>query len=134
MLRKYRIDDSQVMRDGFVANACYGGFGLSDEAMKRYRELGGNEEYDDDIRRTDPLLIRVVNEMGEAANSAFAALVVGKTCILHPGACGIDGEYDGLERFTRGCYKCRAPQINEHRHQVEIDKVKNRPRPRFNSI
>ena len=88
-----------------VVNKCFGGFGLSVEAIKRLQELRGksyNEEYNkisvkDDFRgkeRTDPLLIQVVEELGDKASSRYANLKI----IEIPD--GIDweiDEYDGLE-------------------------------------
>jgi len=72
-----------------VVNRCYGSFGLSHEAVMRYSELAGlnlvgvqdslfyhyyrdgkigDEDYywsEGDLERTDPLLIQVVEELGE---------------------------------------------------------------------
>ena len=87
-----------------VINRCYGGFGLSHEAIMRYSELAGlnlvsvtkekgfsfGPDYyidgivDDDhywyyynIERSDPKLIQVVEELGEdRASGRFAELKV----------------------------------------------------------
>jgi len=98
-----------------VINSCYGGFGLSPRAIKRWLELQGKEchffvgvkesvpidlktlensqpiffhvyttpEPNDDtyiscrsIPRSDPLLIQVIEELGEKANSKFAELKI----------------------------------------------------------
>lgn len=116
-----------------VYNACYGGFGLSHEAVMRYAEIKGItlyvnedtfarsyflcpvEEYEriiaeDDtdefdrlnelyfsvrnIERTDPILVEVVEELGEAASDRFAEL-----CIYNvsPGTLYRIDEYDGME-------------------------------------
>lgn len=121
-----------------VYNACYGGFGLSHEAMMRYAEIKGItlysnsdkfaasyylcpvEEYnrivaeerdnpaepgrfdrssalyfcDRDIDRTDPALVQVVEELGDAASDQFAEL-----CIYNvsPGTLYRIDEYDGRE-------------------------------------
>jgi hypothetical protein len=75
-----------------VYNACYGGFGLSNEAMDRMIELGYdglelNPKYDpksesmfnckyygdDNIPRHDPILIQVVEELGSEVASADCA-------------------------------------------------------------
>lgn len=103
-----------------VINNCFGGFGLSTKAMLRLRELGSEkaknyavlpgEKYSDgsertyfndgldgnypDIDRTDPLLIKVVKELGDEVNSAFSKLKI----VNIPD--GIEWEidnYDGLE-------------------------------------
>lgn len=87
-----------------VINTCFGGFGLSDEAVERYAELkginlvriqeektwGGASWYIDGIKddahyfssysigddRADPILIQVVEEMGKAANGWAADLAI----------------------------------------------------------
>lgn len=121
-----------------VYNACYGGFGLSHEAVMRYAELKGitlyqyvehnlysyylcpPEEYEkiraeeakgsvrehryaksnamyfspSDIPRNDPILVQVVEELGEAANGPHAKLVIEE---LAPGTLYRIDEYDGYE-------------------------------------
>lgn len=78
-----------------VINKCYGGFGLSKEAMKLYAEKkglefrsheeeqfsfstviteSGNEIHSFDIERNDPTLVEVVEELGEAADGMCADL------------------------------------------------------------
>jgi hypothetical protein len=95
-----------------VYNACYGGFSLSNEAMDRMVELGyeglqPNPKYnpnsksmfdsckywgDYHIPRHNPILVQVVEELGEKANGSWSEL-----CIEE-----VDGpyrieEYDGNE-------------------------------------
>jgi hypothetical protein len=81
-----------------VYNACYGGFGLSDEAEIRYRELTdniNNEDFDVyDIERTDPALVQVVEELGKKANGLSANLFITQ---LPTGTKYHIDEYDGLE-------------------------------------
>ena len=82
-----------------VYNACYGGFSLSEKAIKRYWELKG-ETYPEDwwdrsIDRADPILVQVVEELGESANGAFAEL---KIRPLVKGTLYRIDEYDGLEQ------------------------------------
>jgi hypothetical protein len=85
-----------------VINRCYGGFGLSDDAVMRYAELKGINlvmepsdskimgatfyvdgikddkhyfsYYDLSSDRSDPFLIQVVEEMGDKANGWAAEL------------------------------------------------------------
>ena len=65
-----------------VINKRYGGFGTSDEAKALYTQYhrqihntdGKYKDYDTD--RTDPILIRVVEELGERANSIFSDLKI----------------------------------------------------------
>ena len=114
-----------------VINACYGGFGLSEEGMRVYAEKKGipiytwkdpkyqsaifkiyfkadpsgmieisNEFYqkyhlsDNDIKRDDPNLVAVVEELGDKANGMCAKLVVQE---LPKGTKYRITEYDGFE-------------------------------------
>lgn len=81
-----------------VINISYGGFGLSQEAKERLEYLGQRyeEEYDYDwkLPRHDPLLVRVVEELGpDRASGLHARLMVveieGRTYRID--------EYDGRE-------------------------------------
>lgn len=79
-------------------NVCYGGFGLSDVAMDKIRALHEVPEiHEDDLLRHDPILISVLEEMGEAAQE--------DCCRLHlvdwPDAVPYSiREYDGAESIT----------------------------------
>ena len=69
------------MPQRIVINRCYGGFGLSNLAVKRYRELAWIPEKDlfwiYDIPRNSPLLLQVIDELGEEKSSdVFAKLKV----------------------------------------------------------
>lgn len=126
-----------------VINKCYGGFGLSPQAVKRFAELQGkechfylsqtdmipiseeeaaahglfwhafdtpdavfprnsnNSDWWDthcisrhDIERDDPILIRVVEELGEGANSKLSKL---KIVEIPDDVKYIIQEYDGME-------------------------------------
>jgi hypothetical protein len=86
-----------------VINRCYGGFGLSDQAVQRYAELKGinlvmeksehaigsvfyvdgikDDEhyfsyYDLSNDRTDPVLVQVVEELGDVANGFASELMI----------------------------------------------------------
>jgi hypothetical protein len=80
-----------------VINTCYGGFGLSDRAIKEYLQLAGIVErdfHDRDIPRDDPYLVKVIRELGMAANGAHANLKI----VEIPGDISWHiGEYDGNE-------------------------------------
>ena len=130
-----------------VYNACYGGFGLSEEAMFRYAELIGIKLYvernsllttywkvpeeeraalgiltseqfreasmearhnsnwaytnntlsDRDISRSDPILIQIVEELGERASGLCAQLEIEE---LPPGTLYRIDKYDGSERVV----------------------------------
>jgi hypothetical protein len=82
-----------------VINRCYGGFSLSDEAKELYLKkkdlkfskeksqyfslvgyeynVEGNEHwYERDIERNDPVLVEVVEQLGDKANGSCAELDV----------------------------------------------------------
>jgi hypothetical protein len=104
------------MKTKIVINACYGGFTVSNAAMKRYAELMGFEynapvkEYytsyvidsngvkigDYEIDRTDPVLVQVVEELGDEANGMCSKL---KIVELEKGTLYRIEEYDGFEHI-----------------------------------
>lgn len=61
-----------------VISETFGGFGLSQAALDRIKELGADASgyLGKDIPRDDPRLVKVVKEMGDAAGSVYANLVV----------------------------------------------------------
>jgi hypothetical protein len=95
-----------------VFNNCYGGFSVSDEAMDRMVELGWNlklnPKYDPnsksmfsskyechgyvDCPRHHPILVQVVEELGDKASGSCADLQIAEV----EGLYRID-EYDGAE-------------------------------------
>jgi len=98
-----------------VYNACYGGFGLSEKAVQRYSDLAGlgltykkhedsplsdwytpdGEDWrDDEISRSDPFLVQVVEELGEEANDKTSRLQIEE---LPAGTLYRIDEYDGME-------------------------------------
>ena len=77
-----------------VFNACFGGFGVSQAAWERYVELGGKAESGWDIERTDPILVQVVEELGERANGMCARLYIAD---VPAGTKYRIDEYDGSE-------------------------------------
>lgn len=112
-----------------VYNACYGGFGLSEAALRRYAELKGwefkthqydehnarhymidnegNEIDEDDLNdRADPVLVQVVEELGDAADTLYSNLVIRE---LPAGTKYRIEEYDGSESVVT---------IDEYRWQV----------------
>lgn len=80
MIEKQKfLDDLKTGIRHVVINDCYGGFGLSDRAVAEYKKLAGitdPEFYDRDIPRDDPYLVKVVKEMGMAANSRHSNLKI----------------------------------------------------------
>ena len=83
-----------------VYNSCFGGFGISPEALTRMQELGytgkasthNNYVYLYDCARHDPILVQVVEELGKRANGSFADLCIEEVS----GPYRIE-EYDGSE-------------------------------------
>lgn len=99
-----------------VINKCYGGYGLSNEAVElyltkknipivpnpayaskyfKYYIVGDDERFSDrSIFRTDPVIIEVIKELGKKANGSNAELEI----VSIPDGCDyyID-EYDGIE-------------------------------------
>lgn len=86
-----------------VINRCHGGFGLSDEAIKRYKELSDNEDYPHYffylIKRNDPALVKVVEELGKKASGEFAKLAIVDTG-RYEGKFEIHDEGHGMERAS----------------------------------
>ena len=100
-----------------VYNACYGGFGLSEAAVRRYAEIKGwefkthqfdehnaryymidnegNEIDECDLNdRADPVLVQVVEELGDAADTLYSNLCIRE---LPAGTKYRIEEYDGSE-------------------------------------
>ena len=91
-----------------VINKCYGGYGLSTEAIALYLTKTGNEYsfdgtrftvngklfYASNIQRHDPVLIEVVKELGDKTNGPSAELKI--VSIPKHAGYSID-EYDGSE-------------------------------------
>lgn len=103
-----------------VVNACFGGFGLSDQAVLRYAEIKGinlvklpssfstyrfdwwidgvrDDEhyfYDGHLERDDPILVQVVEELGDNSWGDFAQLRIAD--VPDDVEWEID-EYDGIE-------------------------------------
>jgi hypothetical protein len=80
-----------------VINDCYGGFGLSEEADQRYKELAGitNDDWSYyNIARDDAYLIQVVREMGHRASGEYSSL---KIVEVPAGVEWHITEYDGNE-------------------------------------
>lgn len=62
-----------------VINTQYGDFSLSDEALELYCERKGITDPDfwyGGFKRHDPVLVSIVQELGEAANGSCATLKI----------------------------------------------------------
>ena len=83
-----------------IINRCYGGFGLSEAAIKEYAKRIGKSEgkvYDWQIDRDDSDLVAIVEEMGESANGLCAKLAVVE---IPDGISWEIDEYDGYEKVV----------------------------------
>lgn len=80
-----------------VINSCYGGFGLSGLAENAYKQMAGITDpswYGREIPRDDPYLVKIVRDMGTAANGDHADLKI----VEVPGDVEWEiAEYDGNE-------------------------------------
>ena len=80
-----------------VVNACYGGFGLTPEALDAYRARCVPPLSDEnDIPRHDPVLVGVVKEMGTSAFDRHAQLELRRIPAQYTNFYRIH-EYDGNE-------------------------------------
>jgi hypothetical protein len=84
-----------------VINRCYGGFGLSDAAMAEYRKLANIPDSEEfhyyDLNRDDPLLVQVVEKLGESANGGYAEL---KIILVPDDVVWKIEDYDGMEKVS----------------------------------
>jgi hypothetical protein len=87
------------MNQRIVINRCYGGFGLSDLATQRYRELAWIPEeelfWTYDIPRDGAILLQVIDELGAQESSGPHAEL--KVIEVPEGVKWHIGEYDGME-------------------------------------
>jgi hypothetical protein len=80
-----------------VINTCHGGFSLSEKAETLYKEMAGITDpywHDREVARDDPYLVKIVQDLKEAAHGRFAELKIVE--VPADVAWTID-EYDGLE-------------------------------------
>jgi len=60
-----------------VINRCYGGFGLSNIAIKMLKNIKNDNNFDvRGVDRTDKDLIDIVEKLGEKANAQFSKLSI----------------------------------------------------------
>jgi len=93
-------DENEV---GIACNACYGGFGLSDEGTKLYNEAlvkagkPTQSYYGCDTERDCPILTRLIEEHGELMSGDCAELEV-----YHISTAAHDGKYYEITEYD-GC-------------------------------
>jgi hypothetical protein len=96
MNNKQLIEEIRGIRR-IAINKQHGGFGISEAAETMYRNLAGITDpdfYVGEIPRDDPILIRVINQLGEYANSRFCTI---KIVEIPADVEWQIAEYDGLE-------------------------------------
>ena len=90
------------MGNKVVVNSCYGGFGLSKAAKRLFNQIQidrkipvtvWDEIWMGDIPRHHPILVRVVELLGERAGERYSDLRV----VEIPGNQYLISEYDGFE-------------------------------------
>ena len=68
------------MTQKIVINKCFGGFGLSDDAIDLYKILTGTPPAEDvyywEIPRDKAILVQIVEQLGERANSHYGELAI----------------------------------------------------------
>ena len=86
----------------YVRNNSYGGFGLSKQAVRLFNQYAetayeGSFELQYEVPRNDPNLVKVVEELGEAASEDYAELII----VEVPNDVSPEiQDYDGLEKFV----------------------------------
>ena len=80
-----------------VINRCYGGFGLSDEAMELIYGIDFRNYSEYDVARDDPRLVQAVGFLGPRANGDFAELRVVE---IPDDVKWVIKEYDGMEHIA----------------------------------
>ena len=80
-----------------VINRCYGGFGLSDDALNEYKSRKGitdSDFYYYGISRDCPVLVEMLEEQGTAINTGYSDL---KVVEIPDEVDWYIEEYDGME-------------------------------------
>lgn len=87
-----------------VINRCYGGFSLSKQVKDRYKDATReivrppNWFLTTDVRRDDPILIQIIQDVGEqSAGGGFAKLKIIEIPDDVPDDGWIIQDYDGME-------------------------------------
>lgn len=90
-----------------IVNKCHGRIRISDEALRLYNLRCADHGFSPmasvfgaDNRRTDPLLIAIIRELGPRASTTYSDLVIHKGV---EGYWGIEEDDDGSETFDACC-------------------------------
>jgi hypothetical protein len=110
------------MNQRIVINRCYGGFGLSNQAAKRYRELAWIPEeelfWTYDIPRDSKILLQVIDELGVKKTSGPHAEL--KVIEVPEGVKWHIGEYDGMEWIAEDHRQWGLDEYPKEQTQEEI--------------
>jgi len=99
------VIDKEVIDEELIEvlyNACYGGWGVSKKAIELYKLRNVNFNsinsnlYEDELCRTDPILIQIYNELGKEFNGSYSRIQIKKIPKKYENYYNIC-EYDGLE-------------------------------------
>lgn len=77
-----------------VINTCFGGFNISKEAKALYETITSIEAVSHEMQRDDPVLVKIVEDLGAEANGDYAKL---KVVEIPDDVDWAIGEYDGKE-------------------------------------
>ena len=89
------------MTQKIAINTDFGGFGLSDDAIDLYKILTGIPPAEDvyywEIARNDPVLVQIIEQLGERANGTYSSL---KIVEIPDDVEWHIHEYDGMEHVA----------------------------------
>ena len=119
---------------GVAVNRCYGGFSLSEKAVEMLRTRLGDPKiksysfdscYDGDYGycRHHPVLIEVINELGEEADGSFAEIEIVYIEEKYKGFYSIS-EYDGMEGIKINYNKFSNHEIRKILYSEDDDSTK----------
>lgn len=80
-----------------VINTCFGGFNISKEAKALYETITSIEAISHEMQRDDPVLVKIVEDLGAEANGSYAKL---KVVEIPDDVDWIIEEYDGKEQVA----------------------------------
>jgi hypothetical protein len=119
---------------GVAVNRCYGGFSLSEKAVEMLRTRLGDPKIksysfdscydgDDGYCRHHPVLIEVINELGEEADGSFAEIEIVYIEEKYKGFYSIS-EYDGMEGIKINYNKFANHEIKQILYSEDDDSTK----------
>jgi len=110
------------MNQRIVINRCYGGFGLSNLAAKRYRELAWIPEeelfWTYDIPRDSKILLQVIDELGVVKASGPHAEL--KVVEIPEGVKWHIADYDGMEHIAEDHRQWGLDEYPKEQDQGEL--------------